>query len=80
MHCVLLSSDGNTEVVYLAKNLGGGRYALKETPKRAYPARGTRLVPLRRVIGDKAPVPEGATAAYILSDGELTFQNLEESP
>jgi hypothetical protein len=79
LHCVLLKSDGNAEVIYLAKNLGGGRYAPAEAPKHAYPARGTRLIPLHRVIGDKAPVPAGATATYILSDGELK-QDLEENP
>ena len=74
LYHALISSDGNAESVFVTKNLGNGQYALQEPPKRDYPARGTRLFPLYRVMGGEIPIPSGVETAYILQNGKLTTQ------
>jgi hypothetical protein len=73
----LVPAEGEPEAVYITKNLGGGRYALKEPLKREIPARGTRLIPLRHVMGGEIPVPPGAGQAYVLQNGKLAARNAE---
>lgn len=75
---VLISSDGEAESVYLTKNLGGGHYALKTPPVRDYPVRGTRLIPLSRIMDGSFPVREDADTVYILSGGKLEIVRLGE--
>lgn len=59
------------EQVFLAKNLGYGKYRLLAPTRKAHAARQCRLLPLYRLIGPPSgvlhlPLPPGATALYVL--------------
>ncbi|MDR2356329.1 MAG: hypothetical protein LBE16_09095 [Clostridiales Family XIII bacterium] len=76
LYHALIVPQETPEAVYVTKNLGGGRYALHDPPKRDYPARGTRLLPLYRVAGGAVPIPQSVETAYVLQNGNLDVRRL----
>lgn len=78
-----LVHSGETErPVFVSDNLGYGRYRLLEPFPENYPIRGTRLLPLLRIVGNggkmRIPVPNGSLGAYLLRGGVLQKISLEE--
>lgn len=72
---VLMHGKVEAHPVFVTDNLGYGRYRLSEPFPENYPERGTRLLPLFRIVGNgdnmRIPVPHGSRGAYILRGGDL---------
>lgn len=79
---VLIHGDKPTHSVYVSENLGHGRYRLSDPLPADYPLRGTRLLPLFRIVGNsgdmRIPVPAGSLGAYLLRGGSLQKICMEE--
>lgn len=78
----LIHSGNTARPVFVTDNLGYGRYRLSEPFPGDYPVRGTRLLPLFRVVGNggnmRIPVPNGSRGAYFLRGGVLQKISMEE--
>jgi hypothetical protein len=69
--------------IYLTRSLGYGKYALKEPLLKAFKARETRFLPLRRVIVTESgklriPLPDDSLTVYVLRNGRLDYFELSE--
>lgn len=79
---ILTNSELAACPVFICNHLGYGRYLLSNPYPADYPIRGTRLLPLFRIVGNggnlRIPVPDGSKGAYLLQDGQLKKISKEE--